>query len=74
MKSLLTHLTPCFLLGLADPVHPANGLELVSGVEDGLDQQHVSCFDDVQPVGARVEGEEKNVDLLFVFEGAQVLL
>lgn len=70
----LTDLTPHFLLGLADPVHSADGLQLVSGVEDRLDQQHVSGFDDVQAIGAGVEREEEDVDLLFVFEGAQILL
>ena len=66
--------TSCFLLGLSNPVHSADGLELVSGVEDRLHQQHVSRFDDVQPVGAGVERKEQDVDLLFVFEGAEILL
>lgn len=70
----LTDLTPCSLLGLANPVHSANGLELVSGVEDWLHQQHVGRFDDVQTIGAGVERKEENVDLFFVFEGAQILL
>lgn len=61
-------------LGLADAVHPADGLQLVGRVEDGLDQQHVRRLDDVQAVGARVERQEQDVDLLLVFEGAQVLL
>lgn len=72
--NLFTDLTPCFLLGLADPVHSADGLELVSRVEDRLHQQHVSRFDDVQTVGPGVERKEEDVDLLFVFEGTQVLL
>lgn len=55
-------------------MHPADGLQLVSRVEDRLDQQHVRRLDDVQPVGARVERQEEDVDLLVVFEGAQVLL
>lgn len=67
-------ITPCFLLGLADPVHSAYGLELVSRVEDRLHQQHVSRFDDVQTIGAGVERKEEDVDLFIVFEGAQILL
>lgn len=55
-------------------MHPADGLELVGRVEDGLHQQHVGRLDDVQPVGAGVEREEEDVDLLIVLEGAQVLL
>ena len=66
--------TPCFLLGLANPMHSAYGLELVSRVEDRLHQQHMSRFDDVQTIGAGVERKEKDVDLFFVFEGAQILL
>lgn len=52
----------------------ADGLELVGGVQDGLHQQDVGRLDDVQPVGAGVEREEEDVDLLLVLEGAQVLL
>lgn len=63
-----------FLLGLANPVHPADGLELMSWVEDWLNQQHVSRFNDVQTVWARVKRKKQNVDLLFIFEGAQILL
>lgn len=59
---------------MADPVNSADGLELVSGVEDRLDQQHVSRLDDVQAVGAGVERKEEDVDLFFVLEGAQILL
>lgn len=55
-------------------MHPANGLQLVSWVEDWFDQQHVSRFNDVQAVGAGVKRKKQNVDLLFVFERAQVLL
>lgn len=55
-------------------MHSAYGLELVSRVEDRLYQQHVSRLDDVQTVGAGVERKEEDVDLFFVFEGAQVLL
>lgn len=66
--------TLCSLLGLSDAVHPADGLELVSRVEDRLHQQHVGRLDDVQPVGAGVEREEEDVDLLIILEGAQVLL
>lgn len=66
--------SPHFLLGLADPVHSAYGLELVSRVEDRLDQQHVSGFDDVQTVGTSVERKEEDVDLSIIFERAQILL
>lgn len=66
--------TLCYLLGLADPVHPANRLQLVSWVQDWLNQQHVSRFNDVQAVGARVKRKKEDVDLLFVFKGAQILL
>lgn len=69
-----TDSTPRGLLGLADPVHSAYGLQLVSRVEDRLHQQHVSRLDDVQAVGAGVERKEEDVDLFFVFEGAQILL
>lgn len=62
------------LLGLPDAVHSADGLQLVRRVEDGLHQQHVRGLDDVQPVGAGVEGQQQDVDLLVVLEGAQVLL
>lgn len=55
-------------------MHSAYGLELVSRVEDRLYQQHVSRLDDVQTIGAGVERKEEDVDLFFVFEGAQVLL
>lgn len=55
-------------------MHSADGLELVSRVEDRLHQQHVSRFDDVQTVGPGVERKEEDVDLFFVFEGTQVLL
>lgn len=55
-------------------MHSADGLQLVGGVEDGLHQQDVGGLDDVQPVGARVEGEEEDVDLVLVLEGAEVLL
>lgn len=55
-------------------MNSADGLELMSWVEDGFNQQHVSSFDDVQAVGARVERKEKNVDFVFVFERAQILL
>lgn len=63
-----------FLLGLSDAVHSADGLQLVRRVEDGLDQQHVRGLDDVQPVGAGVQGQQEDVDLFIVLEGAQVLL
>lgn len=66
--------TPSFLLGLADPMHSADGLQLMGRVEDRLHQQHMSRFDDVQTVGAGVQREEEDVDLFIVFEGAQVFL
>lgn len=49
-------------------MHSAYGLELVSRVEDRLDQQHVSGFDDVQTVGTSVERKEEDVDLSIIFE------
>lgn len=55
-------------------MHPADGLQLVRWVEDRLDEQHVCRFDDVQTVGARVKRKKQNVDLLLIFEGAQILL
>lgn len=63
-----------FLLGLSNAVHSADGLQLVRWVEDRLDQQHMRGLDDVQPVGAGVQGQQQDVDLFIVFEGAQVLL
>lgn len=63
-----------FLLGLSNAVHSADGLQLVCRVEDRLDQQHVRGLDDVQPVGASVQGQQEDVDLFIVLEGAQVLL
>lgn len=63
-----------FLLGLSDAVHSADGLQLMRRVEDGLDEQHVRCLDDIQPVWASVQGEQEDVDLFIVLEGAQVLL
>lgn len=73
-RTVLGSQTPSFLLGLADPVNSADGLQLVGRVEDRLHQQHVSRFDDVQTVGAGVQREEEDVDLFIVFEGAQILL
>lgn len=55
-------------------MHSADGLQLVGRVEDGLHQQHMSRFDDVQTVGAGVQREEEDVDLFIVFEGAQIFL
>lgn len=60
--------------GLANPVHSAYGLELVSRVEDGLHQQNVGGFNDVQTIRARVERKQEDVDLFIIFEGAQIFL
>ena len=55
-------------------MYPADGLQLMGRVEDGLHQQNMGGLDDVQPVGACVERQQQDVDLLLVLEGAQVLL
>lgn len=55
-------------------MHASDGLQLVGGVEDGLHQQHVRGLNDVQPVGARVQRKQQDVDLHLVLERAQVLL
>lgn len=67
-------MSPGLLLGLADPVNPAYGLELVSRVQDGLHQQNVGGLDDVQTVRAGVERKQEDVDLFIIFEGAQIFL
>ncbi len=55
-------------------MHSADGLELVSRVEDRLHQQHMSRLNDVQTVGAGVKRKEEDVDLFIVFEGTEILL
>lgn len=65
---------PCLLLGLANPVHSAYGLELVSRVKDRLHQQHVSGLNDVQTIGASVERQQEDVDPFVILEGAQIFL
>lgn len=65
---------PSILLGLANPVDSADGLELVSRVKDGLHQQNVGGFNDVQTIGAGVERKQQDVDLFIIFEGAQIFL
>lgn len=65
---------PSVLLGLANPVDSADGLELVSRVKDGLHQQNVGGFNDVQTIGARVERKQQDVDLFIIFERAQIFL
>lgn len=62
------------LLGLADPVHSAYGLELVSRVEDRLHQQNVSGLNDVETIGASVKRKQEDVDPFIILEGAQILL
>lgn len=66
--------SPLFSLGLADAVHPANGLELMGRVQDGFHQQNMSGLDDVESVGTRVQGKEQDIYLLFIFERAEVFL
>ena len=53
-------------LGLADPVHTADGLQLLRGVEDGLHQQDVAGLDQVEAVGARGDGQEEDFHVLTV--------
>lgn len=65
---------PIVLLGLANPVDSADGLELVSRVKDGLHQQNVGGLNDVQTIGARVERKQQDVDLFIIFERAQIFL
>lgn len=65
---------PCLLLGLANPVHSAYGLELVSRVKDRLHQQNVSGFNDVQTIGASVERKQEDVYPFIILEGAQIFL
>ena len=55
----------CLLL-LADPVDPADGLELLGGVEEGLGQDDVARLHQVQTVGALADRHQQHSHVLAV--------
>ena len=46
--------SPC----LPHPVYTANGLLLSTDVKQRLDQQHVRCLDNVEPLGTGMERKQ----------------
>ena len=57
----------CLLL-LAYPVDPADGLELLGGVEEGLGQDDVARLHQVQTVGALADRHQQHSHVLAVLE------
>lgn len=53
-------------LGLADPMYPPNGLQLLARVQDGLDEEDVRRLRQVEPLGAGFEGEQEAGDAVGV--------
>ena len=56
------------LLLLADPVDPADGLELLGGVEEGLGQDDVARLHQVQTVGALADRHQQHSHVLAVLK------
>lgn len=56
------------LLGLANAMDPANGLQLSCWVEDGLHQDDMGRLNDVQAVCTRGDGQQQGTDKAIAFE------
>ena len=62
----------CLLL-LAYPVHPADGLELLGGVEQGLGQDDVTRLHQVQTVGALADRHQQHAHVIAVLRRRNIL-
>ena len=61
------------LLLLADPVDPADGLELLGGVEEGLGQDDVARLHQVQTVGALADRHQQHPHVLAVLRRKEAM-
>ena len=53
---------------LSDPVNPADSLELLGGVEEGLSENHVIGLHQVEAVSAVTDRHQKHLDVAAVLE------
>ena len=52
----------------------ADGLHLLGGVENGLDEEHMGGLDQVESVSTGVDGKQEHRDILTVTECGKVQL
>jgi len=61
-------------LCLSDAMNSPNGLQFLRRVENRLDKQDVSSFDQVEAVGTGVNRQQQNADVTVAPEALQILL
>ena len=55
-------------------MNTTDGLQLLGGIQDRLDQDHVAGLDQVQAIGTRGQGHEQNFDILSVLKAERSVL